>query len=71
MKNDQQRAGELAGDKAIFGPRDRYAVAPVFTRFKAVEWFVWDAERPDPSRADLPSVIRQAASKCRAMKGLV
>lgn len=60
IANDPARKGELAGRKYVFGPFSRYAVAPVHTRFDAVEWFVWDvfAER-DRDDATLPAVIRQ------------
>lgn len=56
-KNDPARKGELADKKALFGNGCRYAVAPVFTRFDAVEWFVWDAELLDSNGK--PEVVRQ------------
>ena len=67
--NEKQRMGELAGPKDRFGPFGRYAVAPVHTRFEAVEWFVWDAELMDPLTGG-PAVIRQAATREAAVRGL-
>lgn len=67
--NNPIRAGELAARKRLFGPYSRYAVAPVYTRFDAIEWFVWDAE--DPCDIDgLPSVMRQASTLEEALRGL-
>jgi hypothetical protein len=37
--NDPTRRGQLAAPMRIFGEYSRYAVAPVHTRFDAVEWF--------------------------------
>jgi len=54
ISNDVSLAGSLAAPKQFFGEFRRYAVAPVHTRFDAVEWFVWDADVPradDPSRS--------------------
>lgn len=67
--NNPSLKGQPAARKQFFGPRDRYAVAPVHTRFDALEWFVWDAEHSlsDTSHAE---VIRQAASLEEALKGL-
>lgn len=47
----------------------RYAVAPIHTRFDALEWFVWDAEHPlsDLNHAE---VIRQAETLEEALRGL-
>ena len=66
--NDQSRKAQLASRKATFGDLSRYAIAAVHTRFDAVEWFVWDAERMDD--LGMPSVIRQAASFEDAVAGL-
>lgn len=69
MENDKKKAGKLARPKITFGPHGRYAIAPVHTRFDAVQWFVWDAERPDEDgRA---SVIRQEDTEEKARMGLV
>lgn len=53
----------------IFGENRRYAVAPIHTRFDALEWFVWDAEHPlsDLNHAE---VIRQAETLEEALRGL-
>lgn len=69
MKNDPKRAGQLAAKKELFGGYSRYAVAPVHTRFNAVEWFVWDAEKIDLVTGG-PDVIRQAQTKAEALAGL-
>ena len=66
-RNDPAKAGRPAARKQFFGGCSRYAVAPVHTRFDAVEWFVWDAEQDD---GGLPAVIRQAATLDEALRGL-
>ena len=66
-RNDPTKAGRPAARKQFFGGYSRYAVAPVHTRFDAVEWFVWDAEQDD---GGLPTVIRQAATLEEALRGL-
>jgi hypothetical protein len=68
LRNDASKAGQLAGPKQTFGEFKRYAVAPVHTRFGAVEWFVWDAERPDDT--GFASVIRQEPTLTAALAGL-
>lgn len=67
--NNPALKGSPAARKQRFGERGRYAVAPVHTRFDAVEWFVWDAEHPlsDLSHAE---VIRQAKTLEEALRGL-
>ena len=67
-RNEPAKAGQLAARKRLFGDCSRYAVAPVHTRFDAVQWFVWDAEQMDDG---LPSVIRQADTLESALVGLV
>lgn len=67
IKNNPDRKGELAQRKRLFGDCSRYAVAPVHTRFDAVEWFVWDAERIDPVTGR-PEIIRQEATLADAMR---
>ena len=69
MKNNPNLAGQLAAKKELFGGHSRYAIAPIHTRFDAVEWFVWDAERIDLV-TKLASVIRQAQTKQEALVGL-
>lgn len=68
-QNDPARKGELATRKQFFGENRRYAVAPIHTRFDALEWFVWDAEHPlsDLNHAE---VIRQAETLEEALRGL-
>lgn len=67
-RNDPAKAGQLAARKRLFGDCSRYAVAPIHTRFDAVQWFVWDAEHIDDGR---PGVIRQADTLENAVHGLV
>ena len=69
MTNNPNLAGQLAVKKELFGGHSRYAIAPIHTRFDAVEWFVWDAEQID-SVTKLASVIRQAQTKTEALVGL-
>lgn len=64
--NDPAKRGALAGRK-ITGEGSRFAVAPVHTRFDAVQWFVWDA---DVDEGDGPVVVRQAATYTEAVRGL-
>ena len=61
--------GERATHKLFCGKSRRYAVAPIHTRFDALEWFVWDAEHPlsDLNHAE---VIRQAETLEEALRGL-
>jgi hypothetical protein len=66
--NNPARKGELAASKQLFGAYNRFAVAPVFTRFEALEFFVWDAHSAPDGEA--PPVIRQAASLEEALAGL-
>lgn len=70
IRNNPALRGSLATKKQFFGTNSRYAVAPIHTRFDAVEWFVWDAEHPlsNMSRAE---VIRQAATLDEAIRGLI
>ena len=67
--NFPQCSGSLAAPKQFFGDHSRFAVAPVHTRFDAVEWFVWDAEHP-LSTLQRAEVIRQAATLDEAIAGL-
>jgi hypothetical protein len=68
ITNNPRLAGEIAGKRELVGRFNRYAVAPVHTRFDAVEWFVWDAEQQDD--AGLPLVVRQADTREAAVRGL-
>jgi hypothetical protein len=67
--NNPLDAGSQASDKTFFGEFDRYALFAVHTRFDAVQWFVADAELPDPVTGK-PSIIRQAATPEEAVAGL-
>lgn len=67
--NNPTLAGQLAHPGRLFGEHFRYKVAPVHTRFDAVEWFVWDADREDPVTGK-PEVIRQAPTEAEALLGL-
>ncbi len=67
--NDPSKKGQIASRKQLFG-RLRYAVAPVHTRFDAVEWFVWDAEH-ELSDLNHAEVIRQVATLEEALAGLI
>lgn len=69
-KNDPTKRGQLAARKRLFGDLSRYAVAPVHTRFDAVQWFVWDADNAWMDETGKPGVIRQAATLEEALKGL-
>jgi hypothetical protein len=69
-KNNPAKKGQLAARKHLFGGCSRYAVAPVHTRFDAVEWFVWDAENQWIDSNGRAGVIRQASTLEEAIKGL-
>jgi hypothetical protein len=71
--NNKALKGRLAAPRQYFGPRLRYVVAPVFTRFEALEWFVWDLEGEIlPKKGwDVTPVIRQAAMFDEAVAGLI
>lgn len=67
--NKPDLCGQLAARKVLFGDYSRYAVAPIHTRFDAVEWFVWDAEHPWINNGT-PHVIRQSTTLEEAIYGL-
>jgi hypothetical protein len=67
--NDASRNGQLAAPKQLFGDCSRYAVAPVHTRFDAVQWFVWDAEVMC-SETGLPEVIRMEPTLAQAIENI-
>ncbi len=76
--NDPAKAGQPACRKQMFGASNRYAVAPVHTRFEAVEYFVWDAEHPEALRrwregngVGAAEVIRQEPTLEAALRGLI
>tara|TARA_Y100001963_G_C6578882_1_gene352450 strand:- start:364 stop:675 length:312 start_codon:yes stop_codon:yes gene_type:complete len=61
VRNNKKLAGQLAGKKEFFGKHDRFAIAPVHTRFAyKIDWFCWDAEKLD--KFGLPEVIGQKDS---------
>lgn len=66
--NNPMLRGSLAAPKQFFGEARRYAVAPIHTRFDAVEWFVWDAEASRD--LDPAPVIRQEPTLEEALRGL-
>jgi len=68
ITNNPALKGSLAKRKMLFGDCSRYAVAPMHTRFDAVQWFVWDADNMD-ALTGKPAVIRQADSLADAMRG--
>ncbi len=70
VTNDPAKAGQLAARKVTFGDYRRYAVAPIHTRFDAVQWFVWDVEHDD-SVYGAPVIIRQSDTLEAAMEGLL
>lgn len=69
IANDQARKGQLAAPKQTFGENRRFAVAPLHTRFDAVEWFVWDANVYADENG-MPDVIRQESTLDAAIAGL-
>ena len=66
--NNPALKGQPAARKQFFGHCSRFAVAPVHTRFDAVEWFVWDASLA--TDGELAPVICQAATLEEAVRGL-
>lgn len=57
-QNSPARAGERASAVAVFGPRNRYALYAIHTRFEAVCWVIADAELPD-AVTECPGVVWQ------------
>ena len=70
VKNNPNLAGQRANKKELFGTFGRYAVYAIHTRFDFVEWIVTDAENMD-ELTNLPTIIRQADTKEKAMQGLI
>lgn len=68
VTNNKNIAGQIASDKIRFGECGRYAIAAVHTRFDAVQWFVWDAERPGID--GFATIIRQENTYEKAIEGL-
>ena len=67
--NNPALRGQPAARKVLFGGNSRYAVAPVHTRFDALQFFVWDAETDDGTGC--PQVIRQGDTLAEVLNGLV
>ena len=67
LQNDPNKRGSCAAPKLRFGDYGRYAIAPVHTRFRDIQWFVWDAHVEDRG---LAAVIRQAPTLVEALAGL-
>ncbi len=66
--NDPALRGQLAAEMQYFGEANRYAVAPLHTRFDAITWFVWDSQHR-LSTQDWHEVIRQADTLDEALRG--
>jgi len=69
LTNDPMLRGSTAAPKQRFGKFGRYAIAPIHTRFDAVEWVVWDADIIDEATG-LAAIIRQANTMDEALRGL-
>ena len=69
IANNPARKGQLAAPKQFFGDFNRFAVAPMHTRFETIEWFVWDADHPDSDMSHA-EVGRQSATLEDALAGL-
>lgn len=63
--NNPNLAGQQAG-KPQFFDGSRFKLAPVHTRFDAVEWFIWDAEIIDDVTGN-PSVVGQFDTESKAI----
>ena len=69
-ENNPARKGEIAAPKMLFGEHNRYAVAPIHTRFARITWFVWDAETYADAEGR-PEVVRQEDTYDQAVAGLM
>ena len=69
LTNDPMLRGSLAAPKQRFGDWGRYAIAPIHTRFDAIEWVVWDAEILDEATG-FAAIIRQEPTLKDALRGL-
>lgn len=69
LTNNPMLRGKRAAPKQRFGDFGRFAIAPVHTRFDAIEWLVWDAETIDEATG-LAEVIRQGPTMEEAIRGL-
>ena len=69
MKNNPARAGQEASKGEYIGEFKRYRVVPVYTPFNYLQWYVWDAEKPDDNGK--PTLIKIASSREEAITGLL
>ena len=69
LTNTPMLRGSLAAPKQRFGKFGHYAIAPIHTRFDAVDWVVWDADITDEATG-LAAIIRQADTMDEALRGL-
>lgn len=69
VPNNSKLAGQLASTWVLFGESSRFKLAAIHTRFDAVSWFVWDADRIDEVTG-CPAVIRQEPTIEAAIQGL-
>jgi len=67
LTNNPMLRGSLAAPKQFFGEFGRYAIAPIHTRFDAIEWVVWDADILDEATG-LAAIIRQADTIDEALR---
>ena len=68
LTNNPMLRGSLAAPKQRFGKCGRYAIAPIHTRFNAIEWVIWDADIIDEATG-LAVIIRQACTMDEALRG--
>lgn len=66
--NDPARRGQRASQTLSFGPRRRFSVYAIHTRFDAVQWFVTDSNLTHGDGR--PWVIRQEPCFDSAIAGL-
>ncbi len=67
--NQKCLAGQFASEKVLFGEFSRFALVAVHTRFEAVQWFVFDAEKVDD--LGLTAVVAQADNPSDAVKRFI
>ena len=67
IKNDPSKKGQRASNPVFFGECKRFCAYAIHTRFDAVEWFVFDAEKIDSD--GLPDVASQADTFEDATRG--